>query len=264
MQVDLAPSPNFNDRKHPVDMLVLHYTGMGSGDEALARMRDPASEVSAHYMVWEDGRITQLVGADKRAWHAGVSSWQGDDDLNSRSIGVEIVNGGHDVPLPDGTLPPYPDAQIEALIALCRHVLTEYAIPPSRIVAHSDIAPARKTDPGEHFPWSRLAKAGIGLWPQAGPENQGDESLLPGDASETVRHAQSSLRTIGYGLEATGIYDDATRLTVTAFQRHWLPDTLTGHGDARTLARLRDVYAAVTASSDPSSTSSSSSGSRTS
>ena len=264
MQVDLAPSANFNDRKHAVDMLVLHYTGMDSGDAALARMRDPASEVSAHYMVWEDGRITQLVGADKRAWHAGVSSWQGDDDLNSRSIGVEIVNGGHDVPLPDGTLPPYPDAQIEALIAFCRHVLTEYAIPPSRIVAHSDIAPARKTDPGEHFPWSRLAKAGIGLWPQAGPENQGDESLLPGDASETVRHAQSSLRTIGYGLEATGIYDDATRLTVTAFQRHWLPDTLTGHGDARTLARLRDVYAAVTASSDPSSTSSSSSGSRTS
>ena len=90
MQVDLAPSPNFNDRKHPVDMLVLHYTGMDSGDAALARMRDPASEVSAHYMVWEDGRITQLVGADKRAWHAGVSSWQGDDDLNSRSIGVEI------------------------------------------------------------------------------------------------------------------------------------------------------------------------------
>ncbi|MFT5932368.1 MAG: hypothetical protein ACI93G_001454 [Hyphomonas sp.] len=111
MQVDLAPSPNFNDRKCPVDMLVLHYTGMETGKVALARMRDPASEVSAHYMVWEDGRITQLVGEDKRAWHAGVSSWQGDDDLNSRSIGIEIVNGGHDVPLPDGALPPIPTSR---------------------------------------------------------------------------------------------------------------------------------------------------------
>ena len=264
MQVDLAPSPNFNDRKHKVDMLVLHYTGMETGEAALARMRDPASEVSAHYMVWEDGRITQLVGEDKRAWHAGVSAWQGDDDLNSRSIGVEIVNGGHDVPQADGTLPPYPDAQIEALIALCRHVLSEYNIPPSRVVAHSDIAPARKTDPGEHFPWARLAAAGIGLWPEADAGVQGGDTILPGDASDAVRHLQESLRTIGYALAPTGLYDETTRLTVQAFQRRWLPDTLTGHADARTLARLREVYAAVTASPGSASTSSSSSGSTTS
>ncbi|MFT5775218.1 N-acetylmuramoyl-L-alanine amidase [Hyphomonas sp.] len=264
MQVDLAPSPNFNDRKCPVDMLVLHYTGMETGKVALARMRDPASEVSAHYMVWEDGRITQLVGEDKRAWHAGVSSWQGDDDLNSRSIGIEIVNGGHDVPLPDGALPPYPDIQIDAVIALCHSILASHAIPASRVVAHSDIAPARKTDPGEHFPWARLADAGIGLWPSAGPEVPGAAKLAPGDAGEPVRDLQVCLRAIGYSIEPTGLYDDATRLTVQAFHRRWLPDALTGHCDARTLARLRDVYMAVTASSDPSSTSSSSSGSRAS
>lgn len=251
MQVDLAPSPNFNDRRFPVDMLVLHYTGMATGESALARMRDPASEVSAHYMVWEDGRITQLVGEDKRAWHAGVSTWQGDDDLNSRSIGIEIVNGGHDVPLPDGTLAPYADVQINAVITLCHSVLASHTIPASRVVAHSDIAPTRKTDPGEHFPWARLAEAGIGLWPAASPESHRDEPFLPGDSSEGVKRVQSSLRTIGYGLEATGLYDDATRLTVTAFQRRWLPDALTGHGDARTLARIRQVYRVVTASPDP-------------
>ena len=122
MKVDPSPSPNFNERKFPVDMLVLHYTGMASGAAALERMCDPKAEVSAHYMVWEGGLISQLVSEDKRAWHAGVSAWQGDDDLNSRSIGIEIVNGGHDVPLPDGTLPPYPDAQIAAVIPLCQGI----------------------------------------------------------------------------------------------------------------------------------------------
>ena len=244
MQVDLAPSPNFNDRKHKVDMLVLHYTGMDTGDAALARMRDPASEVSAHYMVWEDGRITQLVGEDKRAWHAGVSTWQGDDDLNSRSIGVEIVNGGHDVPLPDGTLPPYPDVQIEALIALCRHVLAEYDIPPSRIVAHSDIAPARKTDPGEHFPWARLAASGIGLWPTAAIDPESGTPLRPGDSGKAVISLQEDLAAIGYGLPVTGTYDEATGLTVLAFQRHWHPGHLSGEADFQTrnlVRRVRDL-----------------------
>ncbi len=246
MQVDLAPSPNFNDRKHPVDMLVLHYTGMESGEAALARMRDPASEVSAHYMVWEDGRITQLVDEDRRAWHAGVSSWQGQQDLNSRSIGIEIVNGGHDVPLPDGTLPPYPDAQIEAVIDLCHSIFVCHTIPATRIVAHSDIAPARKTDPGEHFPWARLAPAGIGLWPPQGPIDPQSKQLQHGDA---VTAMQTRLRTIGYGLDVTGTYDDSTQLAVRAFQRHWLPGNLSGESDAGTLARIRDVYEAVATSS---------------
>jgi N-acetylmuramoyl-L-alanine amidase len=262
MDADQAPSPNFNDRKHPVDMLVLHYTGMESGDAALARMCDPAAEVSAHYMVWEDGRITQLVAEHKRAWHAGVSSWQGDDDLNSRSIGIEIVNGGHDVPLPDGTLPPYPDQQITALIALCQGVLARHAIPADRVVAHSDIAPTRKTDPGEHFPWARLAAAGIGLSPVSGDAMAATDELSTGHTGAQVSALQHALKAIGYRLEASGTYDAATRLVVCAFQRRWLPDRLTGNADRHTLARVRDVYAAVTASSGPPSSASSSSASR--
>ena len=241
MKVIPSPSPNFNDRKCPVDMLVLHYTGMASGAAALERMCDPAAEVSAHYMVWEDGRISQLVGEDKRAWHAGVSTWQGDDDLNSRSIGIEIVNGGHDVPLPDGTLPPYPNAQIVALIALCQGILSRNAIPASRIVAHSDIAPARKSDPGEHFPWARLAAGGIGLWPGAAMDHEFDTALHPGDNGEAVSRLQEDLKAIGYALPATGTYDDPTHLTVLAFQRRWRPDHLSGTADARTRHLIRRV-----------------------
>ena len=166
MDITQTPSPNFNMRKHKLDMLVLHYTGMATGEEALERMCDPAAEVSAHYMVWEDGRITQLVDEDKRAWHAGVASWQGQQDLNSRSIGIEIVNGGHDFPLPDGGLPPYPRPQIHALLDLVHDILGRHDIPATRILGHSDIAPLRKQDPGEHFPWERLARAGISLWPE--------------------------------------------------------------------------------------------------
>ena len=241
MQVDLAPSPNFNDRRFPVDMLVLHYTGMETGDAALARMRDPASEVSAHYMVWEDGRISQLVGEDKRAWHAGVSTWQGDDDLNSRSIGVEIVNGGHDLPLPDGTLPPYPDIQIDAVIALCHSILANHDIPQARIVAHSDIAPARKTDPGEHFPWAHLAASGIGLWPTAAIDQESPPPLRAGDSGKAVSNLQEDLTAIGYGLPVTGTYDDATGLTVLAFQRRWRPGHLSGEADSRTRNLIRNV-----------------------
>ena len=131
MDITQTPSPNFNMRKHKLDMLVLHYTGMATGEEALERMCDPAAEVSAHYMVWEDGRITQLVDEDKRAWHAGVASWQGQQDLNSRSIGIEIVNGGHDFPLPDGGLPPYPRPQIHALLDLVHDILGRHDIPAS-------------------------------------------------------------------------------------------------------------------------------------
>tara|TARA_R110002020_G_scaffold83397_2_gene207352 strand:- start:263369 stop:264118 length:750 start_codon:yes stop_codon:yes gene_type:complete len=245
MQVEQVPSPNFNARKHKVDMLVLHYTGMESGEAALTRMCDPSAEVSAHYMVWEDGRITQLVAEDQRAWHAGVSLWQGDTDLNSRSIGIEIVNGGHDVPLSDGTLPPYPDAQIEALIALCTGILSRHDIPASRVVAHSDIAPARKTDPGEHFPWARLAAAGIGLWPSSAPLSLDESSLMPGDNGPAVSDLQNMLRAIGYGLEANGAYDEVTRLVISAFQRRYVPDQITGAADPETLERIANVYGLI-------------------
>ncbi|MEH6694259.1 MAG: N-acetylmuramoyl-L-alanine amidase [Hyphomonas sp.] len=246
MQVEQVASPNFNDRKHPVDMLVLHYTGMETGEAALTRMCDPAAEVSAHYMVWEDGRITQLVSEDQRAWHAGVSIWQGDTDLNSRSVGIEIVNGGHDVPLTDGTLPPYPDSQIEALIALCTGILSRHTIPASRIVAHSDIAPARKTDPGEHFPWARLAAAGIGLWPSSGIISLDESSLMPGDSGPAVNDLQNMLGAIGYGLEETGHFDETTRLVISAFQRRYVPDQITGAADPVTQERVALVYGLCT------------------
>ena len=255
MKIEAHPSPNFNDRKYPIDMLVFHYTGMETGQEALNRMCDSDAEVSAHYMIWEDGRVVQLVGEDKRAWHAGVSSWQGDDDLNSRSIGIEIVNGGHDWPLADGDLPPYPDAQIEALIALCLGILERWEIPAHRIVGHSDIAPTRKADPGEHFPWSRLARAGIGVWPLSLTEAAKDaervrstahqwvgNGLAPGNTKKAVLRLQTMLSGIGYAIDVTGIYDPATEQVVRTFQRRWVRDNVTGVADLRTLRMLGLIH----------------------
>ena len=143
MKITLRPSPNFNERKGPLDMLVLHYTGMETGEAAIERLCDPEAGVSAHYVVRENGDILKLVDEDKRAWHAGVASWQGDEDLNSRSVGIEIVNGGHDWPGPDGSLPAYPDAQIEAVTELARGIIERWSIPQTRVVGHSDVAPAR-------------------------------------------------------------------------------------------------------------------------
>lgn len=248
MKIDVQPSPNFNDRKHPIDMLVFHYTGMETGQAALDRMCDASAEVSAHYMIWEDGRVVQLVGEDKRAWHAGVSSWQGHQDLNSRSIGIEIVNGGHDWPLPGDVLPPFPDVQIEALIELSTGILERWDIPGARIVGHSDIAPARKEDPGEHFPWDRLARAGIGLWPKSTEQTLKDgphligRGLGPGDDKEAVRRMQAMLAEIGYAIEEHGLYNDATADVVRAFQRRWLQDQVTGQADLRTLQMIGLVH----------------------
>jgi len=252
MKIEAYPSPNFNDRKHPIDMLVFHYTGMETGQQALDRMCDPAAEVSAHYMVWEDGRVVQLVGEDKRAWHAGVSSWQGDDDLNSRSIGIEIVNGGHDWPLADDVLPPYPEVQIEAVIDLSQGIQERWSIPFNRIVGHSDIAPRRKPDPGEHFPWDRLARAGIGLWPQPLMNDQGVETAEPhligrglgrGDTIEAVKRMQGTLAEIGYTLNPSGRYDEPTEAVVQAFQRRFVQDQVTGQADLRTLHMIELVQA---------------------
>lgn len=224
-----APSPNFNERLHPLDMLVLHYTGMEDGPSALAKMRDPKSEVSAHYMVEEDGTVFRLVAEDKRAWQAGRSWWRGDEDLNSRSIGIEIVNGGHDY-----GLPPYPDVQIAAVIELCQGILSRWPIPQTRVVGHSDIAPERKEDPGELFPWKRLADAGVGLWPAQAGKRRG-ETLKAGDSGEAVSRLQRSLACIGYKLNATGVFDDATAAVVRAFQRRFRPSAVTSEADADTI-----------------------------
>lgn len=246
MIIEQKPSPNFNARKAAVDMLVLHYTGMANGEIALGRMRSAEAAVSAHYMVWEDGRISQLVDEDKRAWHAGVGHWQGDTDLNSCSIGIEIVNGGHNVPCEDGSLPPFPDLQIDAVIALGAAVIGRHNIPQTRIVGHSDIAPARKEDPGEHFPWQRLAATGIGLWPNETPEAPGRTWLTGGgfslgDSGPPVEQLRGTLAGIGYGVALDGAYNTELEATVRAFQRRWNPATLTGQTDLGTLRRIMAV-----------------------
>jgi N-acetylmuramoyl-L-alanine amidase len=233
-----APSPNFNERAHPLDMLVLHYTGMESGPAALARLRDPNEpRVSAHYMVEEDGTVFVMVPEEKRAWQAGRSWWRGDEDLNSRSIGIEIVNPGH-----EWGYRPFPDAQIGAVIELCQGIIGRWPIPQTRIVAHSDIAPDRKEDPGELFPWKRFADAGIGLWPTtARPEPWMMHGASPGDAGVTVERFQRDLAAIGYKIDVTGAFDDSTAAVTRAFQRRWRQNSISGEGDAETIALANAV-----------------------
>ena len=182
-------SPNHDARPAggPVDMLVLHYTGMRSCAEALARLCDPAAKVSAHYLIDEDGTCVPLVAEDRRAWHAGVSFWRGHADINARSIGIELVNPGHEF-----GYRPFPEAQMRALIDLCRGILARHPIPPCNVVGHADVAPRRKRDPGDLFDWRRLAAAGIGLWPEGTAAGEGDlAAALATIGYETVDLAAS-------------------------------------------------------------------------
>lgn len=158
MSIVETPSPNFNERQLPVSMIVLHYTGMESAEAALARLTDPTAEVSAHYLIDEDGTIHRLVAEDKRAWHAGQSHWRGITDVNSASIGIELVNPGHEFGYRD-----FAPAQIEALIPLLAEIKDRYEITRGNVVGHSDIAPTRKQDPGELFPWAQLARLRLAL-----------------------------------------------------------------------------------------------------
>jgi N-acetylmuramoyl-L-alanine amidase len=235
-----APSPNFNERLHPLDMLVLHYTGMPDGPAALARLReDQEPRVSAHYMVEEDGRVFALVAEDKRAWHAGRSWWRGREDLNSRSIGIEIVNPGHEF-----GYRAFPEEQTGAVLALCQGILNRWSIPQVNIVAHSDIAPERKEDPGELFPWKRLADAGVGLWPEPQrPEPWMMHGAAMGDAGMTVEGLQRDLATIGYRIDVTSTFTETTAAVVRAFQRRWRPLKITGEGDVETIVLANAVAA---------------------
>jgi N-acetylmuramoyl-L-alanine amidase len=228
------PSPNHGERRNVSrpDMLLLHYTGMESTDAALARLCDPAAQVSCHYLVYENGEIVQLVAESRRAWHAGVSAWQGETDINSRSIGIEIANPGHDFGYPD-----FPGVQIEAVVALCRDILARQSIPAQRVLAHSDVAPERKRDPGEKFPWQRLHQKGIGVWVE--PQPSEGSVLAPGDRSAAVRDLQAALADYGYGIEMSGRYDERTSCVVTAFQRHFRPARVDGIADASTRATLQ-------------------------
>lgn len=231
---EVRPSPNQNERRRDngPDVLVLHYTGMADGASAIRRLCDPAAEVSSHYVIEEDGSVFQLVPEARRAWHAGRGAWAGEADLNSASIGIEIVNGGHDF-----SLPGFPERQVDAVIALCRDIVLRHRIPPPRVLAHSDIAPARKRDPGERFPWGRLAAAGIGLW--VTPSE--DPSPVPERDPDVVRAVQRTLARFGYDVAVTGVPDDASRIVVAAFQRRYRPARVDGAIDAGTvdtLARL--------------------------
>ena len=222
-------SPNVDDRPPgcAVDTLILHYTGMPTAAAALQRLRDPAAKVSAHYLIDEDGSVVQLVPEERRAWHAGVSGWHGRACLNNCSIGIELVNPGH-----EWGYRPFTEAQYEACLALCRSIVARWPIPPSRVLAHSDVAPARKQDPGELFDWPRLAAAGIGLWPQPGV-----------GAPRSVDQLQSELARFGYGVAPSGRLDEATRLVITAFQRHFRPARVDGQPDRATLACLDGLLA---------------------
>ncbi|MGK2742372.1 peptidoglycan recognition protein family protein [Tepidicaulis sp. LMO-SS28] len=233
LQIEDCASPNCEERRLPADLLLLHYTGMESGAAALERLCDPAAKVSAHYLVEEDGRIFRLVPEEKRAWHAGVANWRGESDINSCSIGIEIVNPGHDFGYPD-----FPPAQIAAVEALCLDILARHDIPPQRVLGHSDVAPERKADPGEKFPWPLMAAAGIGHWTQPQEIVEGPV-LAPGNRGDTVAELQYQLADYGYGIEVLGIYDAKTEAVVRAFQRHFRPARVDGVADVSTVATLR-------------------------
>jgi len=231
-------SPNFDERQCAVDMLVLHYTGMPTGEEAMRRLTDPEAKVSAHYTVDEEGLIFRHVAEDMRAWHAGVSCWKGEGDVNSRAVGVEIVNPGHEFGYTR-----FPAEQIEAVMQLAKAIVTRHSIPAAHVLAHSDVAPDRKEDPGELFPWSRLAEAGVGLWtvaPESGTNLIGEHSPVG-----AVRELQERLGRFGYCIKADGQYGPTTRKVVTAFQRHFNPADIgtpdEGYADGQLLTVLNKL-----------------------
>ncbi|RCK49923.1 hypothetical protein TH25_13035 [Thalassospira profundimaris] len=272
------PSPNFGERpaETAIDMLVLHYTGMPSGEMALERMCDPASQVSAHYMIEEDGCIYQLVAEAKRAWHAGRGQWRGCCDVNSRAIGIEIVNPGHEF-----GYRPFAVRQIDALKVLIKAILARHNIPAHHIIAHSDMAPDRKEDPGELFPWHQLAAEGIGLWPRedaANPSSDTSQNTFEDAQVNTAiaagEHHTSPKNIAALSVDETGSPPDPTGDTPplrdenadcealfdslllqfgygpgdpvhnrVAFQRHWRPTCLNGHADAQSIAILKDLIA---------------------
>jgi N-acetylmuramoyl-L-alanine amidase len=223
----------------PVDMLILHYTGMQSGQAAIDRLRDPEAMVSSHYVVEEDGGIVALVPESRRAAHAGVSFWRGHTGLNDRSIGIEIVNPGHEWGYRD-----FPVLQLAAVCDLCLDILSRHQIPARNVVAHSDVAPDRKEDPGEKFDWAELARNGVGLWPE-GVADVGTGGIVCDAVG--LRGVRQELDTIGYQVVPAGGFDPALATVLRAFQRHWRPEAVTGQADAGTRARLSAVARLVEA-----------------
>lgn len=238
------PSPNFDERncRRPVDMVVLHYTGMPTAAAALQRLTDPQSKVSSHYMIDEDGTIYRLVPEDKRAWHAGLAFWRGVRDVNARSIGIELVNPGHEFGYRE-----FPVVQLDALIALLKDIASRYEIMPGNYVGHSDVAPTRKEDPGELFPWRRLHAAGFGRWwTDDFKVFQNAPVLRAGERGGAVLELQVALDKIGYAIEGSGIYDPHTEAAVRAFQRHWRPHQVDGVSDPETTSLIHHIAEQMT------------------
>jgi N-acetylmuramoyl-L-alanine amidase len=222
------PSPNYNDRPpgKTISLLVLHYTGMRDAESALRRLTDPEAKVSSHYLIDEAGAVYRLVDESRRAWHAGVSYWAGERDINGVSIGIELVNPGHEF-----GYRPFPEAQMAALIELSQGILARHPIPPGGVVGHSDVAPARKIDPGELFDWPRLAKAGIGRWPRP--------AKGPNDAASV----RAALAKIGYEVSPEGSDDKITKQSLSAFQRRFRPSKIHGIADEETCGMLYGLLA---------------------
>lgn len=238
----LHPSPNFGERKGGAipSILLLHYTGVESAAKAIAWLAEPRSQVSCHYVVDEAGRITQMVAEGMRAWHAGLGAWAGDVDINSSSIGIEIQNVGHEAGYPD-----FPAAQIAAVVALCLDIIRRHHIRAERVLAHSDVAPTRKIDPGEKFPWNALAAQRIGHWVAPVPVDAADPGLRVGSDGALVAEVQTMLKNYGYAIEPTGSFDLATEFVVKAFQRHFRPARVDGRIDHSTIATLQALSAAL-------------------
>lgn len=240
-QARVQPSPNHGERAdgRKPDMILLHYTGMPSPEGALDWLCRDESQVSSHYFVQPDGEVVQLVPEDRRAWHAGKSFWHGETDINSLSIGIEIANAGH-----PGGLPDYPKAQIAAVIELCRDCGHRWSIASERVLGHSDVAPVRKVDPGEKFPWRELYQAGVGHWVEPAAI-AGGRFFQRGDRGQPVEALQSMLSLYGYGTEITGEFSDKTAGDVEAFQRHFRPERVDGIADFSTIDTLHRLLSAL-------------------
>lgn len=223
-------SSNYNERDPAISLqyIVLHYTGMKTAREALDRLCDPTSEVSAHYVIDEDGSVTNLVEDKYRAWHAGKSFWRGITDINSASLGIELVNPGHQF-----GYRPFPDPQIDALKKLLTALIKKYSLnPATTLLGHAEVAPDRKEDPGEFFPWRLLAEEGLGLWPS--PQTNDYQHAEDGEV-------QNMLCSLGFSCPATDTYDRSMRAVLLAFQRRYEPENLTGTPERETIARLRSL-----------------------
>lgn len=236
LEINERLSPNWDERPNPkIDTVVLHYTGMRSGQEALTRMCDPAAKVSAHYMIEEDGSLFRLVPEEKRAWHAGVSAWQGQENLNHNSIGIELVNPGHEFGYRS-----FPKSQIDTLLKLLEGIEQRHNVPQARYIGHSDIAPDRKIDPGELFPWYLLSGHGFGVWSDVDGTDI-TAVLKKGDSGPKVLSLNKQLGMVGYDWPNNLIYDANLERVILAFQAHWRPLCVTGCYDRGTALILDDI-----------------------